>query len=129
MNLLHKTCKIRSKTEKGSIYIRNSLGTKFQLELTVFNFWTTLTQKGLIFKTKNMKITIQFYIFELVEVQNFNLNKQYWFFETNFTQKGYFRSKAEKNENHRWIFHIQIWISTEFQLKVAFKVRVTYLKE
>ena len=36
-----------------------------------------------------------------------------------FTQKRYFWYKAEKNEHHYWILHIQINWSTKFQLKIA----------
>ena len=51
MNFLDKTCKIKSKTEKSEhhhriLHIENSLGTKFQLKLTILNFWTKLTEKA-----------------------------------------------------------------------------------
>ena len=38
---------------------------KFCLKLTLLNFWIKLTQKG-YFRTKKMKITIEFYIFKLI---------------------------------------------------------------
>ena len=58
-----------SKTEKVTIEIeiihtRNSLGTKFQLKLTL-NFWTKLTQNR-YFQPKTMEASIKFYIFELI---------------------------------------------------------------
>ena len=36
-------------------YIQNSLGTKFQLKLTILNFWTKLTQKGYFHSKKEKK--------------------------------------------------------------------------
>ena len=41
MDLLNKICKQSSKTEK--VNVRNILGTKFQLKLTILNFWTKIT--------------------------------------------------------------------------------------
>ena len=71
MDFLNKTSKNRSKTEsvktsiKFYLAIRNSLGTKFQLKLTILNFCAKLTQKGdFRSKTEKMKTTIEFYIFE-----------------------------------------------------------------
>ena len=50
------------------------VGTKFQLKLTNFDFWTKETKKGISNLKKNkMKNTIEFYIFD----------KQFCFFETN----------------------------------------------
>ena len=37
---------------------------------------------------EQVKITIEFSIFELVYVRNFNLNRQFWFFELNLPKKG-----------------------------------------
>ena len=37
------------------LYIQNSLGTKFQLKLTILNFWTKLTQKGYFHSKKEEK--------------------------------------------------------------------------
>ena len=58
------------------LYIQNSLGTKFQLKLTILNFWTKLTQKGYFHskKEKKMKI-IKFYISEIAYIQNFSFNR------------------------------------------------------
>ena len=81
MDFSGKTCKNRSRTEKSEyhhriLHVRNSLGTRFQLKLTILNFWTKLTQKGYL-KSKKMKINIEFYIFELVHVLNLSFNKQF----------------------------------------------------
>ena len=43
------------------------LGIKFELKLTILNFWTNSTKKEISkIKKKEIKITIEFYIFELV---------------------------------------------------------------
>ena len=72
MNFLDETSKTRFKTEKKEyhhriLHIRNSLGTNFQFKLTILNFWTKLTKKSISnLENSKMKITIEFYIFELV---------------------------------------------------------------
>ena len=69
MNFLDKTCKKMSKTEKSEhqnriLHIQNNQGTKFQLKLT---FGANQPKKGISnLKNKRMKITIKFYMFELV---------------------------------------------------------------
>ena len=48
------------------LLIRISLGTKFQLKLTILTFWTKFTQKGYFWsKTKKVTNTTEFCIFEL----------------------------------------------------------------
>ena len=47
------------------LHIQNIPGTNFQVKLTILHFWTKLTQTE-YFQSKNMKITIEFYVFELV---------------------------------------------------------------
>ena len=57
MDILEKTCKEKSKTEKVNITIdfyMFEIGTKFQLKLKILNFWTKLTQKG-YFRSKKEK--------------------------------------------------------------------------
>ena len=45
---------------------------------TLLNFWIKLTQKG-YFRTKNMKITIKFYIFKLIYILIVSFNKfDFW---------------------------------------------------
>ena len=53
----------------------NSLSTKFELKLSILIFWIKFVQKGYFQSTTNkMDTTIEFYIFELVQVPNFSLN-------------------------------------------------------
>ena len=47
--------------------IRISLGTNFQLKLTILIFWTKITQKGYFWsKRKKVNIPFEFWIFELI---------------------------------------------------------------
>ena len=74
---------------------REVLGTKFRIKMTLLNFWIKLTQKR-YFRTKNMKITIEFYIVKLIQILNFSFNKQFWFLEQISRRKIYFQSKTHK---------------------------------
>ena len=66
--------KICSTIKKSQNIMNVIVGTKFQLKLTNFDFWTKETKKGISNLKKNkMKNTIEFYIFD----------KQFCFFETN----------------------------------------------
>ena len=69
------------------------------------------------YKTEWVNIIIEIYIFEIALI--FKLKLTILDFWTKFSQKGYFRSKKEKNENYHWILHIWINLSTEFQLKLT----------
>ena len=69
MHFSDKACKKKSKTEHRHriLYFRNKVGAKFQLKLTILNFWAKLIQKGYVqSKKEKMKMTIEFHIFELV---------------------------------------------------------------
>ena len=57
------------------LHIRISLGTKCQLKLTILIFWTKISQKGCSrSKVENVNTTIEFCIFELVQITNFSWN-------------------------------------------------------
>ena len=64
------------------LHIRSSLGTRFQLKLT------SLKKKVKMWKTEKMNSAITFCILELVQVRNFSLNWQFWFFGPNLSKKG-----------------------------------------
>ena len=71
------------------LHIQISIGTKFQLKLTILIFWTKFTQKGYLWsKTEILNIITEFCMFELVWVQNFSLDWQFWFFWPNLPKKG-----------------------------------------
>ena len=64
-----------------------------------------------------MKITIEFYIFELVQVlyssfSKFNILEQ-------SSQKRIFPIENRKTEHHHRVFHIRISLNTKFQLKLT----------
>ena len=57
--------------------------------MTISIFWTNFAQKGYFHtKTKKLNISIEFCMFELVQVPNFSLKWQFWFFGTNLPKKG-----------------------------------------
>ena len=51
MYFLDKTCQIRSKKNQ-ILHIRNNLGAKFQLKLTIVDFWIKLIQEQYFWSTK-----------------------------------------------------------------------------
>ena len=76
------------------LHIRISLGTKFQLKLTILIFSTKIAQKGYFqLKTEKGYTTIKFCIIKLVRVPSLTLN-----FDSlsQIAQKGYFWSKTKK---------------------------------
>ena len=66
---------------------------------------------------RKVNITIEFYIFEVVQVTNFSLNWQFWFFEQ-YLPKGEFWWETKASAYHHWILHIWISLGTKFQLKL-----------
>ena len=72
-----------------------------------------------------MNITINFSLFELVWVQNSNLNRQFWFLWPNLPKKGNPNLKQKK-----WLYiqHIQIRLGSNLHLKqkilTAWKVSI-----
>ena len=59
------------------LHVRSSLGTKFQLKLTILIFWTKFAQKRCFrSKTEKVNIAIEFYIFKLVYVTNSDFLEQ-----------------------------------------------------
>ena len=80
---------------------------------------TSKCQNWQVRKVKNELDTIEFFIFELVKVTNFNLNWQVWCFGwSNFSKNGIFGWK-EKSQLHFWILLIWISLDTKFQLKLT----------
>ena len=56
------------------------LSTEFQIKLAILIFGEDLPKQGISGqKRKNVNITIEFYIFELVSLPNMSLNWQFWF--------------------------------------------------
>ena len=60
------------------MHLRISLGTKFQLKLTIVIFWTKFTQKGYFWQ----------------ETEKVNNNIEYW------NQKMYFQPRMKKSEHN-----------------------------
>ena len=76
------------------------VGSKFQLQQTILIFGTNFKKKKkehVRLKREKVKITIDFFIFEVVLVPIFNLNWQFWFFGPSLSKKGNcFQSKTDK---------------------------------
>ena len=91
-----------------------------QLELTIPILWTKFAQKGSFqSKTKKVNITVESCLFELVEVPNFSLNRQFWFFGLILPKKGISDQKKKKKvEQHHWILHIRLSLGIKFPLKL-----------
>ena len=65
----------KSEHHHSILHIRISLGIKFHLRLTILTIWTKFAPKG-HFRSKTEKVNsiIEFWIFELGQLPNFNLN-------------------------------------------------------
>ena len=71
--------------------------TKFRLKQLTLNFRTKFAQKEYFgSKTKEVNITIEFFVFELVIVPNFSWNRQYWLFGPNLPTKNVSGQKWKK---------------------------------
>ena len=90
---------------------------KCQLKLIILNFWTKLTQNRYLQfkKVKKMKITIEFHVFELVQIPNFSFNKQFSDFKTIFLNKD--NSISIKIKHHHWLLHIQVSLGNKCHFK------------
>ena len=102
-----------------------SLGTKCQLKLTILIFWTKSAKKMCFqFQTEKVKITTEFYIFELVLVPNFNVNCIFWLFVPSLPKR-VFTVKNRKSEHHHWILHIWFCLVTKFEIKLISLIFLT----
>ena len=97
-NLLRSITKKTNKKHHLILHTCIGLGTKFQLKLTFFVFWTKYAQKGyFMLKMENVSITTELCIFEFVLVPIFSLKWQFWFFGPNLPNKGI---SSLKQKNH-----------------------------
>ena len=89
----------------------------FSRKLTIFNFWTKLTQK-IYFQSKieNSGNHHRILHIRISLGSRFQL-QQFWFFGRN-SQKRAFPIKNRKNEPRHWVMHIRISLNTKFQLKL-----------
>ena len=85
-----------------------------------FDFLTRFTKKG-FFWSKTEKVNTIYFLqilrIQIILVQNFSSNWQFWFFGSNLPKK-VFPVKNRKNEHHHGILHIWISLGTKFQLKL-----------
>ena len=82
----------KSEYQQWFLHIRISLANKFQLKLSILIFWTQFASKGNSSWKQEVNITIEFCIFELVYVPNFNINWQFWVFGQSLSKNGISRN-------------------------------------
>ena len=79
------------KQKKLSQPLNSAYSKKSRYQISVqtnnFGFMDQIFLKR-VFTTKNVNTTTKFYIFELVQVTNFSLNWQFWFFGPNLPERG-----------------------------------------
>ena len=101
-------------------HIEISLGTKFQLKLTIWLFWLDLPKKGFADPKQKKWTPHIFHIILHIQVslkRNFSSNWQFWFFGSNLPKK-VFPVENRKSEHHDRILHIWISLGTKCQLKL-----------
>ena len=92
-------------------------GTKFQLKLTILNFWTKLTRKS-IFNWKKKKWKSLWILHIQISLGlKYQLQKTILIFWNTFPEKWKRSVKNKTNKEHHWILHIRISLSTKFQRK------------
>ena len=93
------------------MHMQISLGTKFQLKLTILNFWIKFAGKEYFRpKSRKVNITIELCICELID--NFGFLDQIY-------PKTVFLVKNRKSEHRHWIPNIPIGLGTKFQLQLT----------
>ena len=109
------------------MHIRISLSTKFQVNpwiasLALRFFVPNLPKKGISgWKQKKINNTTELCIFELVSVPNFRLTHELPVLPLDFLyqicpKRVFPVEKKKKNEQHHWMVHIRISLSTKFQV-------------
>ena len=95
MDFLEKTCKKmvfnrKSECHHRILYLQKSLGTKFQIKLTILSFWAKLSQKEYFQSEKDKKENHQ----RILRIR-ISLGPKFHLQQTVLIS-GYFRSKADK---------------------------------
>ena len=81
-------------------------------------FWTKFAQKEYFRSWTEKVTTIEFCIFELVQVSSFTLNWQLWLPGPNFPKKS-ISGLERKSDCHLWILHVRITLEVKFHLKLT----------
>ena len=112
------------------LHIQKSLGTKFQLKLTIFNIWTKLTQNW-YFQCKNKKEGNRCQILDIrISLgSKFQLKLTIWIFWTIFAQKGIATVKHKYNVLRHWLMHIRIGLGFEFYFEHFWILGPNWLKK
>ena len=100
-------------------HIRNSLGIKFHLKLTIFNFWAKLMQNRYFQSKREKKWKSQ----SNLTYSNFS-RFQISALANNFDFLIFFQMKTEKkNEHHHWILHIRISLGNKFYFEKTILIK------
>ena len=95
-------------------HIRKSLGIKFHLKLTIFNFWAKLMQNG-YFQSKREKKWKSQSNLPYSSFSRFQISA--WFFDF------FSNENRKKNEHHHWILHIRISLGNKFYFEKTILIK------
>ena len=100
------------------IWIR--LGRKFHYKQSILNLGTKFAKNRYYqAKAEKRKMTIELYIFQLVLVPSFNLNRQFWFFELNLSKNGISCLKQKKVNSTTRLCIFNLVLVPNFSLKLV----------
>ena len=123
INMRKKVYNIISEHHHRILHIRNSLGIKFKLKLTILDFWTRLTQKG-YFLSKKVKNKNYYRILHIrINLSTeFQLKLTILIFWTKFVPKGNFLSKREKVNTTMDFSIFELFLPPNFSINWQFWV-------
>ena len=104
----------------------SAVGTNFHFKQFNFEFLDQIYLKGhFLSKTKKKKkkkkinINVRFFMFEFIQVSNFKLNRQFYFFRQNFPKQSIFGLKQKKRSSATNSVYSISSFRTNFQIKKA----------
>ena len=90
---------------------------------SVLNFWTKFTSKDISClkpkKKKKISINVRFFMFEFIQISDFKLNRQFYFFGQNFPKQSIFCLKQKKRSSATNSVYSISSFRTNFQIKKA----------
>ena len=100
------------------LHIQINWNIKFQLKLAILYCWTKFARKRYFWsKAEKMRIFFEICIFKSVWIWNLSFKQQFYFLRRNLPEKSI--SALKKTSEHPyWTLHIQITLSTKFQLEI-----------
>ena len=102
------------------LHIWISLGTKFQLKLTILSFWSKFAQKGYFqLNMEEVSITIEFCISDIRLGAKFHHKLTILIYLDQICPKRVFLLWNRKSEHHHWILRTWISLSKKLQVKLT----------